>query len=130
MLSKFDNIIEIATINKKMEYPIAELVDRAAIFAIKAENGLQVESQRDLLLKSVPVSETKNYLELIRIHRLIWTKEEMITVSYTKNDFLAAGKIYKEIRELNIRRLEIKNSIALRCNGFEDRKNFPRLSIS
>lgn len=108
-----------------MEYPIAELVDRAAIFVVKAENGLPTKPQVDLLSNAVPAAERKNYLELVKIHRVIWAKEEIITESYAKNDFLAAGKIYKEIREFNVRRLEIKNGIALRYNGFEDRKNFP-----
>ncbi|MEK7181010.1 MAG: hypothetical protein AAB738_01580 [Patescibacteria group bacterium] len=107
-----------------MEYPIAELVDRVAIFAVKAENGLSTEPQRDLLLKEVPVLELKKYLELMKIHRAIWNMEEMITVQYSKNDFSIAGKIYKEIREFNIQRSEIKNSIALRYNGFQDIKNF------
>jgi len=108
-----------------MDYPVPELIDRAAIFAIKVENGLPLESQRDLFFKAVPLTEIKNYQTLVKIHSKIWNKEEEITASYAKKDFATAGKLYNEIRDLNVVRMKIKNSIGSRYKDFQDRKNFP-----
>lgn len=105
-----------------MKYPIAELADKYTILMIKREHAFEVEDEMLSLSQQVP--QSLNWIgmrELFKINSKMWDLEEEITANV--EDLETVGRLYLELRELSLQRVDAKNKIA-REHGEpeEDRK--------
>ena len=102
----------------RMEYPIAELADKYTILLLKKEHGFNVTEQLNLISPLVVRVPTLNLYE---INKKMWNLEEKITSN--QHDLALAGKLYLELRELSLQRVNAKNKIAKYWGEpMEDRK--------
>lgn len=102
-------------------FPIIELIDRLAIAQIKHDRG--VENSVELVwytdqMKSYDIkSIQEDFIELKNIHNSIWDLESDLKSGFENRHSLEElGLKAIEIRNLNNKRIKLKNNIAEKLN--------------
>ena len=101
-----------------------DLADRATILRVKRENGLPVDEELAEFEEAISHIDPELVSSLHEVNKQMWEKERFITSLFEGRSYHIAGMAYKDLRELNLLRNEIKNKIAAKYDRFPELKDY------